>query len=152
MRVGLVASVLLTGAAAVAPDFASLVVLRTLSGLALAAVVGVAMGHVGAEVHPAGLGSAMGLYVAGNSLGGVTGRLLTAGVADVASWRWGFAVLAAAGAVVTVGFWRLLPAVGGGPARTAGPDQVGGPGTRWRRARAAAPARDAGAGGRCRSR
>ena len=109
MRVGLVASVLLTGAAAVAPDFASLVVLRTLSGLALAAVVGVAMGHVGAEVHPAGLGSAMGLYVAGNSLGGVAGRLLTAGVADVASWRWGFAVLAAAGAVVTAGFWRLLP-------------------------------------------
>jgi len=109
MRVGLVAAVLLTGAAAVAPDFASLVVLRTLSGLALAAVVGVAMGHVGAEVHPAGLGSAMGLYVAGNSLGGVAGRLLTAGVADVASWRWGFAVLATAGAVVTVGFWRLLP-------------------------------------------
>ena len=109
MRAGLVASVLLTAAAAVAPDFASLVVLRTLSGLALAAVVGVAMGHVGAEVHPAGLGSAMGLYVAGNSLGGVAGRLLTAGVADLASWRWGFAVLAVAGAVVTAGFWRLLP-------------------------------------------
>ncbi len=110
MRIGLVASVLLTGVAAVAPDFTSLVVLRTLSGLALAAVVGVAMGHVGAEVHPAGLGSAMGLYVAGNSLGGVAGRLLTAGVADLASWRWGFAALAVAGALVTAGFWRLLPA------------------------------------------
>ena len=95
---------------AVAPDFATLVVLRALTGLALAAVVGVAMGHVGAEVHPGGLGSAMGLYVAGNSLGGVGGRLVTAGVSD--------------GSLVALGrggarrrwapwspwpFWRLLP-------------------------------------------
>ena len=109
MRVGLVVSVLLTAAVAVSPDFTTLVVLRALSGLALAAVVGVAMGHVGAEVHPAGLGSAMGLYVAGNSLGGVGGRLVTASVSDLAGWRWGMAALALAGLVVTVAFWRLLP-------------------------------------------
>ena len=115
MRVGLVASVLLTGAAAVAPDFASLVVLRTLSGLALAAVVGVAMGHVGAEVHPAGLGSAMGLYVAGNSLGGV-GRP----TADGGSRRRGQLALGVRGARGRRrrGHRRLLAApapVGGGP-------------------------------------
>lgn len=109
MRGGLVASVLLTAAVAVAPDFASLVVLRALTGVALAAVAGVAMGHVGAEVHPAGLGSAMGLYVAGNSLGGVSGRLVTSGVSDLAGWRWGVLALAAAAAVVTVVFWRVLP-------------------------------------------
>ena len=109
MKVGLVLSVLLTLAVAVAPDFTTLVVLRVLSGLALAAVVGVAMGHVGAEVHPGGLGSAMGLYVAGNSLGGVGGRLVTAGVSDGTSWRWGVVALAAAAAVVTILFWRLVP-------------------------------------------
>jgi YNFM family putative membrane transporter len=110
MRTGLVLAVLLTAAVAAAPDFTTLVVLRTLSGLALAAVVAVAMGHVGAEVHPLGLGSAMGLYVAGNSLGGVGGRLVAAGVSDGASWRWGVAAVALAAAAVTVGFWRLLPA------------------------------------------
>lgn len=139
MRVGLVASVLLTLAVALAPDFATLVVLRGLSGLALAAVVGVAMGHVGAEVHPGGLGSAMGLYVAGNSLGGVGGRLLTAGVSDGTSWRWGVAALAVVGAVVTVAFWRLLPdpvaddAAGTAVAGPAEPRARGDAGALWRR-------------------
>ncbi len=109
MRIGLVLAVLLTAAVAVSPDFTTLVVLRALSGVALAAVVAVAMGHVGAEVHPVGLGSAMGLYVAGNTLGGVGGRLVTAGVSDGTSWRWGIAALALVAAVVTVAFWRLLP-------------------------------------------
>ncbi len=109
MRWGLVAAVVLTASVAVAPGFATLVVLRALTGLALALVVGVAMGHVGSEVHPAGLGSAMGLYVAGNSLGGVLGRLVTAGVSDLTSWRWGVAALALAAALATAAFWRLLP-------------------------------------------
>lgn len=110
MRWGLVVAVVLTGLVAAAPGFAALVVLRALTGVALALVVGVAMGHVGAEVHPAGLGSAMGLYVAGNSLGGVLGRLVTAGVSDLGSWRWGVAALAVGSALATAAFWRLLPA------------------------------------------
>ncbi|SDR70877.1 MFS transporter, YNFM family, putative membrane transport protein [Nocardioides scoriae] len=110
MRWGLVASVVLTLGVAVAPTFGSLVVLRALSGLTLAAVAGVAMAHVGAEVHPAGLGSAMGLYVAGNSLGGVGGRLVTSFVSDGTSWRWGVAAVALAGAAATAAFWRTLPA------------------------------------------
>lgn len=109
MRWGLVASVLLTAAVALAPGFGTLVVLRVLTGLALALVVGVAMGHVGSEVHPAGLGSAMGLYVAGNSLGGVLGRLVTAGVSDLGSWRGGVVALALGAALATAAFWRLLP-------------------------------------------
>lgn len=109
MRGGLVAAVLLTLAVALAPDFTTLVVLRALTGVALAAVAGVAMGHVGAEVHPAGLASAMGLYVSGNSLGGVSGRLVTSGVSDLAGWRWGVLALAVAAAAVTVVFWWVLP-------------------------------------------
>ncbi len=109
MRVGLVLSVLLTAAVALAPDLTTLVLLRGLSGVTLAAVVGVAMGHVGAEVDPGGLGSAMGLYVAGNSLGGVGGRLVTSGVSDGTSWRWGVAALALAAGVCTALFWRLVP-------------------------------------------
>lgn len=109
MRVGLLLAVALTALVAVAPTFGTLVVLRALSGAVLAGVVSVAMGHVGSEMHPSGLGSAMGLYVAGNSLGGVGGRLLTAAVADATSWRGGIGVLAAASLVVTVAFWVLVP-------------------------------------------
>jgi YNFM family putative membrane transporter len=109
MRTGLLLAVLLTLLAAAAPTFGSLVLLRALAGAVLAGVVAVAMGHVGSEMHPSGLGSAMGLYVAGNSLGGVGGRLITAAVADATSWRWGVGLLAAAALVVTIAFWRLLP-------------------------------------------
>ncbi|GAB3999127.1 MFS transporter [Nocardioides marmoraquaticus] len=109
MLAGLVLSVLLTVVAALAPSFGLLVGVRVLTGVVLAAVVGVAMGHVGAEVHPSGLASAMGLYVAGNSLGGVSGRLVTSGVSDAAGWRWGVLALAGAAAVVTLLLWRALP-------------------------------------------
>ncbi len=109
MRAGLVLAVLLTALAAVAPTFGVLIALRGLSGAVLAGVVAVAMGHVGSEMHPSGLGSAMGLYIAGNSLGGVGGRLLTAAVADATSWRGGMAVVALASVAVTVVFWRMLP-------------------------------------------
>ena len=109
MRACLVTAVLLTALVAVAPSYVVLVALRVLTGVALAGVLAVAMGHVGAEVHPSGLGSAMGLYVAGNSLGGVGGRLVVSAVADVTSWRAGVAVLAAAAAVATALFWCILP-------------------------------------------
>jgi YNFM family putative membrane transporter len=109
MRAGLLLAVLLTLLAALAPTFGSLVVLRALAGAVLAGVVAVAMGHVGSETHPSGLGSAMGLYVAGNSLGGVGGRLITAALADATSWRWGVGLLAGTALVVTVAFWLLLP-------------------------------------------
>jgi YNFM family putative membrane transporter len=109
MRTGLLLAVLLTLLAAAAPTFGTLILLRALAGAVLAGVVAVAMGHVGSETHPSGLGAAMGLYVAGNSLGGVGGRLVTAAVADATSWRWGVGLLAAAALVVTIAFWRLLP-------------------------------------------
>lgn len=126
MVVALLAATVLTLLAALAPTYAALVVLRGLSGAALAAVVAVAMGHVAAEVHPRGLGTAMGLYVAGNSLGGVGGRVITSAVVDVASWRWAVGVLGLAALAATVVFWRLLPApVSSGPAAAAAATAAG---------------------------
>lgn len=107
IRWALLAAVVLTGLAAVAPTYEVLVGVRGLTGAALAAVVAVAMGHVAAEVHPSGLAGAMGLYVAGNSLGGVGGRLVTAGVADWLGWRGALGVLAAVALVATAVVWWL---------------------------------------------
>ena len=109
MRGGLLLAVALTALAAIAPTYPTLVLLRAATGVVLAGVVAVAMGHVGAEVEPRGLGSAMGLYVAGNSLGGVGGRVLASLVADGTSWRWGVAAVAAGALVATAAFWWLLP-------------------------------------------
>jgi YNFM family putative membrane transporter len=59
---------------------------------------------------PDSIGLAMGLYIGGSALGGMSGRFLTAAVADVSSWRAGVAVLCALGVVAALVFWRSLPA------------------------------------------
>ncbi|MFD1859690.1 MFS transporter [Aeromicrobium camelliae] len=110
MRLGLVVAVVAQLVSTAMPTFELLIAARVVLGLALAGLVGVAMGHVGAEVHPAGLGQAMGLYVAGNSIGGVLGRLVTAGVSEFASWRLADAALGMCAAAATVAFIVLLPA------------------------------------------
>lgn len=127
IRVGLLAAVLLTGLAAAAPSYDVLVAVRALAGVALAGVVAVAMGHVASEVHPRGLGAAMGLYVAGNSLGGISGRLVASAVVDVASWRWAVAVVAAAALVATAAFWVLVPPARGAPAAGSARDRGAAP-------------------------
>ncbi|WP_019143574.1 MFS transporter [Aeromicrobium massiliense] len=109
MRATMLAAVVVQLLSTTMPTFGGLLALRVLLGLLLAGVVGVAMGHVGAEVHPDGLGRAMGLYVAGNSLGGVGGRLVTAAVADLGSWRVADAALGVCALAATIAFVVLLP-------------------------------------------
>jgi MFS transporter, YNFM family, putative membrane transport protein len=109
MRGGLLAACLLTFLSAGAPWFWALLVIRALVGVALAAVVAVAVAHLGDEVHPARLGTAIGLYVAGNTLGGITGRLVPGLVEEATSWRVGIAALGVLALVASVGFVRLLP-------------------------------------------
>jgi len=109
IKAGLLAAVLLSFLAALAPSYAVLLGVRGLTGACLAGVVGVAMGHVAAEVHPGGLATAMGLYVSGNTLGGVGGRLIGSAIVDLGSWRVAVAGVAVAAALATACFWWLLP-------------------------------------------
>jgi YNFM family putative membrane transporter len=102
--------VVLTLGVAVAPDWNSILILRFVSGLALSGVPAVAMAYLAEEVEPDALGSVMGLYVAGNAMGGMVGRLLTGILADVTgSWRWAMGIIAATGLLAALAFIRLLP-------------------------------------------
>jgi len=109
MRVGLAAACLLVLASAAAPNLGLLIAARAATGVALAAVVAVAMGHVGDEVHPASVGSAMGVYVAGNTLGGVGGRLVAAAAGDGHSWRYGVLAVAILSIVAALAFSLRIP-------------------------------------------
>ena len=94
------AAAVLTLAASVAPSFEVLLVLRVLTGLVLAGLPAVAMAYVAEEFHPSGLGSAMGLYISGTGLGGMTGRLAGGLLASASSWR---VALAVVGVVCLIG-------------------------------------------------
>ena len=94
------AAAVFTLAASVAPSFEVLLVLRVLTGLVLAGLPAVAMAYVAEEFHPSGLGSAMGLYISGTGLGGMTGRLAGGLLASASSWR---VALAVVGVVCLIG-------------------------------------------------
>ena len=93
-----------------APSFTVLLVLRAVQGAALAGLPATAMAYLGEEMSAAALGGAMGLYIAGNSLGGMTGRLLSGLVADVAGWRTGMLADASLAVACTALIVWLLPA------------------------------------------
>jgi len=100
----------LTLAVAVAPGWKSILVLRFLTGVALSGVPAVATAYLAEEVEPQSLGSVMGLYIGGNAVGGMAGRVLTGFLADTThSWRWSVGIVAALGLVAALTFIRLLP-------------------------------------------
>ncbi|MFE0464242.1 MFS transporter [Kitasatospora sp. NPDC058965] len=90
-----------------APGLGTLVALRALQGAALAGLPATAMAYLAEEVHPSALASAMGLYVAGNSIGGMGGRLVAGWAGAAWGWRWGLATSALL-ALAAAGAFRLL--------------------------------------------
>ncbi|HKO15585.1 MAG TPA: MFS transporter [Gemmatimonadaceae bacterium] len=99
----------LTVLSAATRSWQGLLVLRALEGLAFAGLPALAMAYLGEEMHRSSIGLAMGLYIAGNGLGGMLGRLLTSFLTDVVSWRFALGVLGALGLVAAAIFWRRLP-------------------------------------------
>ena len=109
MLSSLLAAALLTIACAFAPRWGVLLALRALAGISFAGLPAISMAYLSEEVHPNSIGLAMGLAISGNGLGGMSGRLLTALVADLLSWRWALAVIGALGVAATLVAWRTLP-------------------------------------------
>ena len=100
----------LTVVVAFAPNWHSLLVARAVEGLVLGGVPAVAMAYLAEEIHPDGLGFAMGLYVGGTAFGGMAGRVGIGVLAEMTSWRIAMATLGAIGLLAAVGFVLLLPA------------------------------------------
>ncbi len=96
--------------AAWAPSWPLLLLARGLEGVALGGAPAVAMTYLAEEIEPQALGFAMGLYIGGTALGGMTGRVLTGIAADLGGWRTALAVIGALGLASAAGFVALLPA------------------------------------------
>ncbi|WP_243770037.1 MFS transporter [Amycolatopsis acidicola] len=93
MTASLFAAAVLGIAQAFSPSFAVMLVLRALQGLALAGLQATAMSYLAEEIDRRSLGYAMGLYIAGNGIGGMAGRIIASFVLDVSNWRWALAVV-----------------------------------------------------------
>lgn len=110
MTGSMLAASLIAVALPFAPSLGVLVALRALQGAALAGLPATAMAYLAEEVHPSALPSAMGLYVAGNSIGGMGGRLIAGWTGAVGGWRWGLASAAVLALLAVLAFRLLIPA------------------------------------------
>ncbi|MFD5494351.1 MFS transporter [Streptomyces sp. NPDC001812] len=93
-----------------APSLGALVALRALQGAALAGVPASATAYLAEEVRPRALVTAIGLFVAGNSVGGMSGRVVTGWVAQEWGWRVAVGVVGVLAVACAVAFRLLLPA------------------------------------------
>ena len=110
VTLSLAAATLLGVACALAPTWPLLLTARALQGLALAGLPAVAVAYLSEELAPGVAGRATGLYVGGNALGGMAGRLLSGGLADLGGWRLAVGGIAVLAAACTVAVVVLLPA------------------------------------------
>ncbi|MGW5634549.1 MFS transporter [Streptomyces sp. NPDC003832] len=93
-----------------APNLTALVVLRAVQGAALAGLPASATAYLAEEVRPKALITAIGLFVAGNSVGGMSGRVITGWVAQEWGWRVAVGVIGVLAVGCAVAFRLLLPA------------------------------------------
>ncbi|MDX8036190.1 MFS transporter [Lentzea sp. BCCO 10_0856] len=85
-----------------APNYELFLVLRVLQGIAAAGVPAASMAYLADELDGRRLGAAVGAMIAGNSLGGMSGRLVSGMTADWLGWR---------GSVLLAGVFGLAAAL-----------------------------------------
>lgn len=90
-------------------SFPALLALRLGQGLILAGVPSVAMAYLGEEMDGRALSSAMGLYISGNAMGGMTGRIGSAFLCDIVPWPIAIACIGVISLVLTCVFIYSLP-------------------------------------------
>lgn len=91
-------------------SYPQLLLLRALTGLCAGALPAIAMAYMGEEMSPAALAAAVGLYISGNSLGGISGRLIGGWGTSWLGWPDTFALMALVSLVLWLLFVVLLPA------------------------------------------
>jgi YNFM family putative membrane transporter len=109
MTVSVLAAAVLGLAAAASVNLTMLVAVRVLQGFALAGVPATAMAYLAEEVDRSDLGRAMGLYVAGNAIGGLSGRVIAGILAEHGGWRVADAGVSALALACAIAFAVVLP-------------------------------------------
>ncbi|MFJ8868088.1 MFS transporter [Streptomyces sp. NPDC102473] len=92
-----------------APSLGWLIALRAVQGAALAGLPASAMAYLAEEVRPKALVAAIGLFVAGNSIGGMSGRILAGWIAQLWGWRMALGAIGLLAVVCAVVFHFMIP-------------------------------------------
>ncbi len=121
MMWGITAATVLGLLVPLSASFGMLLVLRLLEGMALGGIPAIAIAYLNEEVSKAHAALAAGSYVAGTTLGGLSGRLVAGPVGELWGWRSAALAVSVLATIAAVAFLVLVPrARGFVPARAAG--------------------------------
>ncbi|WP_274307368.1 MFS transporter [Solibacillus daqui] len=109
MTFSIFAASIFTLTLAFAPSFEVLLLLRLVQGFVFAGVPAIAMAYLGEEMEAASLGSAMGLYISGNAIGGLSGRVIMGTMTHYFNWHVGMITLSVISLIVSAIFVWALP-------------------------------------------
>lgn len=109
MGMALIASSLLTLATAFAVSFPLLLALSFLKGATLAGVSAVALAYLTEEIDKTVIGAAISLYLSGNTIGGMSGRVAGTLIAGWHGWQAAAVGIGIASLLLGMLFFRLIP-------------------------------------------
>lgn len=109
MAVSLMLAALCTVICAFMTSWNGILIMRAMIGLSLSGVAAVAMSYLSEEIHPSVLAFSMGLYISGNSIGGMSGRLVSGVLTDYFPWRVAIGTIGILALIAAITFWRILP-------------------------------------------
>lgn len=82
---------------------------RLVIGLAVSGVASVAMTYIGEEIAQQDVGFAMGLYISGTAIGGMSGRLIAGVLLDFTTWQIATLLIGGINVVIAIVFYLALP-------------------------------------------
>ncbi|SIT02050.1 MFS transporter, YNFM family, putative membrane transport protein [Chryseobacterium ureilyticum] len=109
MTFSLISSALLTIISTWVPSLTLLIAIGILKGFVVSGVSAVALAYLTEEVNAAVIGAAISMYLSGNTIGGMSGRILATLLAGEFGWRNAVLVIGIESLVLGVILWKLFP-------------------------------------------
>jgi YNFM family putative membrane transporter len=109
MVFSLISSALLTIISTWIPSLFLLIVIGVLKGFVISGVSAVALAYLTEEVEISVVGLAISMYLSGNTIGGMSGRILATILAGEFGWRNAVLIIGIESLILGLIFWRLFP-------------------------------------------
>lgn len=109
MKVSAIAAAVFGILTPIMPTWDLLLLTRILEGMALGALPALAIAYLGEEIHPRFLAISAGAYVSGNTIGGLSGRVISGIVGDWFVWRIGVLAVGVTCALAAIAFVVSIP-------------------------------------------
>ncbi|RQO40211.1 MFS transporter [Chryseobacterium sp. KBW03] len=109
MVFSLISSALLTIISTWIPSLSLLIAIGVLKGFVVSGVSAVALAYLTEEVNALAVPAAISMYLSGNTIGGMSGRILATLIAGEFGWRNAVLLIGIESFILGIVFWKLFP-------------------------------------------